>query len=68
MRCRRCAGRCVPEQVMIDEGELALSRCVNCGHRVELGLLFSRHLRPAPPLLGGPREADWPHRNGKEDY
>jgi len=68
MRCQRCAGWLVREVAEIDEGELVMSRCINCGNRVERGLFRSRHLKPVPPLLDGPRDADGPHRNGKQDY
>lgn len=68
MRCSRCAGCLVHEVAEIGEGELVMSRCINCGNRVERGLFPSRCLlKPAPPLLDGPRDTDGPHRNVKQD-
>ena len=65
MRCRRCNGCLVPEVAEIYEGELMMTRCVNCGHRVERALRRSCHLKPVPPLLDGPRDSDGPpnHRH-----
>lgn len=62
MTCGRCGGCLVREIAEIDEGDLIMSRCVNCGHRVERALRPSRHLKPVPPLLNGPRDTDGPHR------
>lgn len=62
IRCQRCAGCLVGEVAEIDEGELVMSRCVNCGHRVERALRRSHHLKRVAPLLDGPRDTDRPHR------
>ncbi len=62
MRCSRCAGWLVTEQVTIDEGELVLRKCLNCGSRTEIGLSRSRHLKPAQPLRAEPRDSDHRHR------
>lgn len=45
MSCVRCAGLLIEETVLISEGQLFLSKCVNCGRRQEVGLIPS-----APPM------------------
>ncbi len=50
---------------MIDEGELLMSRCVNCGQRHELALLPARYHKPKFPLLDTLRDVDGYHQKSR---
>jgi hypothetical protein len=56
MKCRRCKGLIVKEQVFTLGGRISMRRCVYCGDLVDKVVMANRkrsEISPKPPALAG---------------
>lgn len=71
MKCRRCQGWVVPEQVFVVEGSVSMMRCFHCGERNDQVITANRtrsentHIQKRSNGKAGPKRSSLMQRSNR---